>query len=73
MGFGREIEQLRKRANRAAVYTRIPGFKIYTLNEGDPEPENLDMWSIVIRIDEQRDYYGEAVRPTPPEEGAKDP
>ena len=73
MGFGREIEQLRRRANKAATQVRIPDIKVHVINEGDPYPESLDMWSIVINIEGKRDYYGEAVRPLPTTEGAKDP
>ena len=73
MGFGREIEQLRRRANKAAIHVRAPEIKIHVLNEGDPYPENLDMWSIVITIEDRRDYYGSAERPLPPIQGAKDP
>ena len=73
MGFGREIEQLRRRANKAAIQVRIPDIKVHVINECDPYPEGLDMWSIVINIEGKRDYYGEAVRPLPPGEGAKDP
>ena len=51
MGFGREIEQLRRRANKAAIHVRAPQIKMHVLNEGDPEPEDLDAWSIVIRIE----------------------
>ena len=56
MGFGREIEQLKRRANKAAIHTRIPDIKVHVINEGDPYPENLDMWSIVIKIEDQKDY-----------------
>ena len=73
MGFGREIEQLRRRANKAAIHVRAPEIKIHVLNEGDPYPENLDVWSIVITIEGKRDYYGEAVRPLQTPEGTKDP
>ena len=73
MGFGREIEQLRRRANKAAIHTRIPDIAVHVINEGDPYPEGLDMWSIVINIEGKRDYYGEAVRPLQTPEGTKDP
>ena len=73
MGFGREIEQLRRRANKAAIHVRAPEIKIHVLNEGDPYPENLDVWSIVITIEGKRDYYESAERPLPPIQGAKDP
>ena len=73
MGFGREIEQLRRRANKAAIHVRIPDIEVHVINEGDPYPEDLDVWSIVITIEDKRDYYGSAERPLPPIQGAKDP
>ena len=63
MGFGREIEQLRRRANKAAIQVRAPEIKIHVLNEGDPTPEDLDMWSIVIRIEGQKDDYSTGAAP----------
>jgi hypothetical protein len=73
MGFGREIEQLRRRANKAAIHTRMPDIKVHVINDDDPYPEDLDMWSIVITIEGKRDYYGEAERPLPPILGEEDP
>ena len=73
MGFGREIEQLRRRANKAAIHTRVPDIAVHVINEGDPYPEDLDMWSIVITIEGKCDYYESAERPLPPIQGAKDP
>ena len=63
MGFGREIEQLRRRANKAAIHVRAPEIKIHVLNEGDATPEDLDMWSIVIKIEAQKDYYSTGASP----------
>ena len=73
MGFGREIEQLKRRANKAAIHVRIPDIEVHVINEGDPYPEDLDVWSIVITIEGKRDYNGGAERPLPPIQGAKDP
>ena len=73
MGFGREIEQLRRRANKAAIHVRAPQIKMHVLNEGDPEPEDLDAWSIVIRIESQRDYYQSGSEPSLPIQGTEDP
>ena len=57
MGFGREIEQLRRRANKAATQVRTPEIKMHVLNEDDPMPKSLDVWSIVIKIEDQKSYY----------------
>ena len=73
MGFGREIEQLRRRANKAAIHVRAPQIKMHVLNEGDPEPEDLDAWSIVIRIEGQHDYYQTGSEPPLPIQGTEDP
>jgi len=73
MGFGREIEQLRRRANKAAIHVRAPQIKLHVLNEGVPEPEDLDAWSIVIRIEGQRDYYQTGSEPPLPIQGTEDP
>ena len=73
MGFGREIEQLRRRANKAAIHVRAPQIKMHVLNEGDPEPEDLDAWSIVIRIEGHRDYYPGGSEPPLPIQGTEDP
>ena len=63
MSFGREIEQLKRRANKAAIHTRIPDIKVHVINEGDPYPEGVDMWSIVIKIEDQKDYYPSGAEP----------
>ena len=58
MGLSRELEQLKRRANRAALSTRLPEIQIYVFNEGDPFPEVDTDWAILIRIEQKRDYYG---------------
>ena len=63
MGFGREIEQLRRRANKAAIHVKAPEIKMHVLNEGDLIPESLDVWSIVIKIEAQKDYYPTGAAP----------
>jgi hypothetical protein len=73
MGFGREIEQLRRRANKAAIHVRVPELKIITLKENDPEPEESDMWSLVVRIDGHKDYYPSGSEPPLPIQGTEDP
>ena len=73
MGFGREIEQLKRRANKAAIHVRAPEIKMHVLNEGDPDPEDLGGWSIVIRIEDHRDYYQSGNKPTLSIQGTEDP
>ena len=73
MGFGREIEQLKRRANKAAIHIRAPEIKMHVLNECDPDPEDLGAWSIVIRIEDHRDYYQSGNKPTLPIQGTEDP
>ena len=64
MSMAREIDQLKRRANKVALQTNIPEIRIFVLREGDPDPEDFDGWSIVIRIESQRDYYPEAAPST---------
>lgn len=59
MGLSREIEQLKRRANKVVIQTKLPEIQMHILEEGDPEPRNLDVWSIVVRIEGHQDYYPE--------------
>ena len=64
MSMSREIDQLKRRANKVALQTNIPELRIIVLKEGDPDPEDFDGWSILIRIEGPRDYYPEAAPST---------
>ena len=42
---------------------KAPEIKMHVLNEGDLIPESLDVWSIVIKIEAQKDYYPTGAAP----------
>lgn len=66
MGLSQEIEQLKRRTNKVAIHAKTPEIRMYVLGENDPDPDDFDLWSIVIRIEEQYDYYGEGDKPPLP-------
>ena len=53
MGLSRELEQLKRRANRAALATRMPDIEMLVYQEGD-EPPAHKPWQLRIMI-ERRD------------------
>ena len=53
MGLSRELEQLKRRANRAALATRMPDIEMLVYHEGD-EPPAHKPWQLRIMI-ERRD------------------
>ena len=60
MGIGKELESIRRRTNRLAAYEAPPEIKIYAIQEGEEPPLiEDDAWTLVITIENNRDYYGE--------------
>ena len=53
MGLSKELEALKRRANRAALATQMPEIKILVYHEGD-EPPAHKPWQLRIMI-ERRD------------------
>ena len=49
MGLSRELEQLKRRANRVAIATQMPEIKILVYHEGD-EPPVHQQWQLRIMI-----------------------
>jgi hypothetical protein len=58
MGLSRELEALKRRANRAALATRMPDIEMLVYHEGDDIPEASSDWTIRV-MEKKRDYYGE--------------
>jgi hypothetical protein len=58
MGLSRELEALKRRANRAALATRIPEIEMLVYHEGDEIPEASSDLAIRVKIEKKRDYYG---------------
>ena len=56
MGFGREIEQLRRHANKAAIHLRIPEITLHIWHEGE-EPPPEKPWQLHIKIESQGPRY----------------
>lgn len=57
MGLSRELEALKRRANRAALATRMPDIEMLVYHEGDEIPEASSDWVIRVMIEKKRDYY----------------
>ena len=57
MGLSRELEALKRRANRAALATRMPDIEILVYHEGDEIPEASSDWALRVMIEMKRDYY----------------
>ena len=59
MGLSRELEQLKRRADRAALAARMPDIEMLVYHEGDDIPEASSDWALRVIIEKKRDYYGE--------------
>ena len=59
MGLSRELEALKRRANRAALAIRMPDIEILVYHEGDEIPQTSSDWAIRVMIEKKRDYYEE--------------
>ena len=59
MGLSRELEALKRRANRAALATRMPDIEMLVYHEGDEIPQTSSDWTIRVMIEKKRDYYEE--------------
>ena len=59
MGLSRELEALKRRANRAALATRMPDIEILIYHEDDEIPEASSVWALRVMIEKKRDYYEE--------------
>lgn len=70
MGLSRELEQLKRRANRAALATTLPDIELQVYQEGDPIPQSTSDWLILIKIEQKRDYYGDGEPSLQPDCGA---
>ena len=74
MSIAREIQTLKKRAERVLMAESPPELGLIVYSEGDATPTKLTPWDLSIRIDIKRayDFSGAPLlRETPPEE--KDP
>ena len=74
MSIAREIQTLKKRAERVLMAETPPELGLIVYSEGDATPMKLTPWDLSIRIDIKRayDFYGAPLlRETQPEE--KDP
>ena len=59
MGLSRELEALKRRANRAALATRMPDIEILIYHEDDEITEASSGWALRVMIEKKRDYYEE--------------
>ena len=59
MGLSRELEALKRRANRAELATRMPDIEILICHENDEIPEASSGWALRVMIEKKRDYYEE--------------
>ena len=59
MGLSRELEALKRRANRAALATRMPDNEILVYHEGDEIPQASSDWALRLLIEKKSNYYEE--------------
>jgi len=57
MSLAREIETLKKRANRVLISETPPVLGLHVYEEGEPTPRGLTRWDIALRIEQKQDYY----------------
>ena len=57
MSLAREIETLKKRANRALLVQTPPELGLHVYEEGGPTPRGLTRWDIALKVEQKRDYY----------------
>ena len=47
----RDLQRLERRIGKIQLSKQPPSLKMITLKPEDPEPENIDQWTMTIRID----------------------
>ena len=47
----RDLQRLERRIGKIQLSKQLPSLKMITLKPEDPEPENIDQWTMTIRID----------------------
>jgi len=57
MSLAREIETLKKRANRVLMVETPPELGLHVYEEGGPTPRGLTRWDLALKIEQKRDYY----------------
>ena len=57
MSLAREIESLKKRANRVLMVETPPELGLHVYEEGGPTPRGLTRWDIALKVEQKRDYY----------------
>ena len=56
MGLSKELEALKRRANRAALATRMPDIEMLVYHEGDEIPQASSDWAIRVMIEKKHDW-----------------
>ena len=46
-----DLKRLERRINRVTLEKKPPTLRMITLGPEDPEPENLDQWTMTIRTE----------------------
>ena len=49
----RDLQRLERRIERIKMKEQPPDLKMITLGPEDPEPDNLDQWTMTIRVEEK--------------------
>ena len=47
----KDLQRLERRINKVTLEKKPPTLKMITLGPEDPEPENLDQWTMTIRTE----------------------
>ena len=46
-----DLKRLERRINRVTLEKKPPTLKMITLGPEDPEPENIDQWTMCIKVE----------------------
>ena len=47
----KDLQRLERRINKVTLEKKPPTLKMITLGPEDPEPENIDQWTMTIRVE----------------------
>ena len=54
----KDLQRLERRINRVTLEKKPPSLKMITLGPEDPEPENIDQWTMCIKVEPKPENWG---------------
>ena len=53
-----DLKRLERRIDKVTLTKKPPTLKMITLGHEDPEPENIDQWTMCIKVEPKPENWG---------------